>query len=469
MKRFVYIWSIAFLFLGCENNKQSQKKQNKSKPNIVVILIDDAGYADFGFMGSKELETPNIDKLAKSGVVFTDAHTSSNVCAPSRAGLISGKYQQRFGFECNGTGDKKSGEIGLVKDVTTIADAFKQNDYKTIALGKWHLGSLEDDYPYNRGFDEFYGFLGGSRSYFPIKNPTRKQMLQKNGERVVFDGYLTDVLTDRATVFMEENKGNPFFMYMAYNAVHTPMQAKKEDLKKFEGHPRQMLAAMTWSLDENVGKLVSKLETLGVLENTLIFFLSDNGGATTNNSDNGLLKGFKGNHYEGGHRVPFFLSWNGKVDGNKTFDGLTSSLDIFKTSIAAANIIENESWGLDGANLLSYVAGEQQGEPHDQLFWRKGASGAARIGDNKLVYHDEYGGVLYNLSADLGETTDLSKTKAQTFRKINEAYRQWEADKVTPLWMEKQFWQNRDFEIHRNLMQNKFRTAQEMYQFEKNK
>ncbi|WP_068447959.1 sulfatase-like hydrolase/transferase [Polaribacter atrinae] len=312
--------------------------QKDQKPNVIVILIDDAGYADFGFMGSKDLETPNIDKLAKSGVIFTDAHVSATVCAPSRAGLITGKYQQRFGFEANDTGDKNSGDIGLSDDVVTIADVFKKNGYKTMALGKWHLGKQESDLPNNRGFDEFYGFEIGSRSYFQIENPSKARMLQHNGERVKFDGYLTDVLGDQSVKYVEENKDNPFFMYLAYNAVHTPMEAKKEDLERYKNHPRQYLAAMTWSLDENVGKLQNKLEELGIADNTIIYFLSDNGGAANNTSSGGPLKGWKGNKFEGGHRVPFVVSWPAQIKGGQTFNGLSSSLDIFTTSMAAANI-----------------------------------------------------------------------------------------------------------------------------------
>ena len=262
----LFLFTLVFILNSCVNNTSNNNsitltnKKEKKKPNIIVIVIDDAGYVDFGFMGSEDLETPNIDNLAKEGVFFTDAHVSATVCAPSRAGLITGKYQQRFGFEANGTGDKHSGDIGLSDDVVTMADVFQKNNYKTIAIGKWHLGATPTDHPNKRGFDEFYGFLGGGRSYFSIDNPSEEHMLQQNENRVTFDGYLTDVLGNRSVDFVEENKDSPFFMYLAYNAVHTPMEAKPEDLEKFKDHPRKCLAAMTWSLDENVGKLRSKLK-----------------------------------------------------------------------------------------------------------------------------------------------------------------------------------------------------------------
>ena len=436
-------------------NTQKNKNLNKLKPNIIVILIDDAGYVDFGFMGSKDLETPEIDKLAKSGVIFTDAHVSSTVCAPSRAGIISGKYQQRFGFEANHTGDDSSGDLGLGDSIPTIATVFKQNNYKTIALGKWHLGATESDHPNNRGFDEFYGFLAGARSYFPMTNPSKEHMLQHNSKRVKFDGYLTDVLGDYSIKFIEENKKEPFFMYLAYNAVHTPMHAKKEHLEKYINHPRQKLAAMTWSLDENVGKLTKKLKDLNLLDNTLIYFLSDNGGAKNNTSNNGHLKGWKGNKFEGGHRVPFVMSWPKQIEANQKFDGLTSSLDIFTTSIAAAGVKQNKDLQLDGTNLMPFVKKEKIGNPHTDLYWRKLEESGARYNNLKLVKLKDYGSVLYNLSNDISETKDLSNLDPQNLQLLNSNLSKWEDKMMLPLWKEEKEWMNVTYHIHKRLMQNK--------------
>ncbi len=463
----ILLLSVFVTFISCFSYKKHELNED-TRPNVIVILIDDAGYVDFGFMGSKDLETPNIDRLSKSGVVLTDAHVSSTVCAPSRAGLITGKYQQRFGFEANGTGSKESGELGLDNNVITIANVFKQHDYKTIALGKWHLGYNKEDHPNNRGFDEFYGFLTGSRSYFPLEKVSAKNMLQQNGKRVEFKGYLTDVLTDRALSFVEENNESPFFMYLAYNAVHTPMHAKKEHLEKYSNHPRQKLAAMTWSLDENIGRLINKLESSGKLNNTLIFFLSDNGGATTNQSTNGALKGFKGNQFEGGHRVPFIVHWPKSIKGGRTYDGLTSSLDIFKTSIVAARIKEDESWQLDGVDLLPFFSGEKQTAPHEKLFWRKIGNSAVRIGNNKLISLRGYGNVLYDLKEDIGESNDLSKTDFQTYNRLLQEYKNWEIEMIEPLWEEGSYWKQRNHEIHKNLMNNLFRDVEGMKAFSKN-
>jgi arylsulfatase A-like enzyme len=464
MKSSTLLLVLAIILLSCKTSTHP-KEDAITKPNVIVVLIDDAGYADFGFMGCKDLETPNIDKLAKQGVVFTDAHVTSTVCAPSRAGLLTGKYQERFGFEANGTGSKESGEIGLADNVVTLADVFKQNNYKTIALGKWHLGYNEDDHPNNRGFDEFYGFLAGSRSYFPLKNANSHNMLQQNGKRVEFEGYLTDVLGNRAVNFIEENKEQPFFMYLAFNAVHAPMDAKEEDLKKYKDHPRQKLAAMTWSLDENIGKLMNTLESTGLMNNTLIFFLSDNGGATNNQSTNGVLKGFKGNMFEGGHRVPFIVHWPEKLKGNQVYGGLSSSLDIFKTAIAASGIEEQQSWGLDGVDLLPYLKGDKQTEPHEKLFWRKLDNAAVRIGDNKLVRLENYGSVLYNLKTDIGENTDLSKTEVKTHEALIQDLEAWEKDMVEPLWQESGYWKKINFKIHKDLMENKYRDVKGMNDF----
>jgi arylsulfatase A-like enzyme len=457
---FIFLCFIMVFIVACNAKKEHQKvtkilKTNIQKPNIIVIIVDDAGYVDFGFMGSTDLETPEIDKLAKGGVIFTDAHVSATVCAPSRAGIITGKYQQRFGFEANGTGYNSTGDIGLADNVRTIADVFKQNTYTTIALGKWHLGATKSDHPNHRGFDEFYGFLAGGRSYFPLKNPSKEQMLQHNTKRVKFDGYLTDVLGDYSVKFVEENKEKPFFMYLAYNAVHTPMHAKKEHLEKYKNHPRKRLAAMTWSLDENVGKLVKKLKDLNLFNNTLIYFISDNGGASTNLSDNGHLKGWKGNEFEGGHRVPFIVSWPNQVKANQTFNGLTSSLDIFSTSLAAAKILPTNNLELDGVNLLPYLKGEIKGNPHEDLYWRKLEESAARFNNFKLVKLKDYGNVLYNLTDDISETKDLSKKDFTTLNLLNKKLTNWESQMMKPLWIEEKEWMDLTYEIHKSLMQNK--------------
>jgi arylsulfatase A-like enzyme len=280
-------------------------------------------------------------------------------------------------------------------------------------------------------------------------------MLQQNEKRVVFDGYLTDVLGDRSVSFVEENKDQPFFMYLAYNAVHTPMQAKKSDLEKYKDHPRQYLAAMTWSLDENIGKLRNKLRDLDILDNTLIFFLSDNGGAHNNDSDNGPLKGWKGNKFEGGQRVPFVVSWPAMVEREQKFEGLTSSLDIFSTSLVAAGIRKHDSLLLDGVNLLPYLTGEKTGDPHEALFWRKLEESAARMNDHKLVHLKGYGSTMYNLATDLGESNDIASRDTLMYRRLIEGLSDWESKMSAPLWDEGRPWMDVTYYIQKQLMENK--------------
>ena len=244
-------------------------------------------------------------------------------------------------------------------------------------------------------------------------------------------------------------------MYLAFNAVHTPMQAKTEHLEKYKNHARKELAAMTWSLDENIGKIIKKLEELQLAENTLIYFISDNGGAHNNSSTNGNLKGWKGNEFEGGHRVPFIMSWKSHIKPNQTFDGLSSSLDIFTTSLAAANISIDEKWQLDGENLLPYVTGIKSGNPHNTLYWRKLDESAIRYKNLKLIRLENYGEVLYDLSADISESNDLSTTDNINLQLLSKKLNSWEKTLMPPLWKEDKPWMDVTFYIHQMLMENK--------------
>ena len=319
----------------------SECQIKKRRPNFLIILADDAGYADFGFMGSSDLQTPNIDRIADHGVYFTDAHTTASVCSPSRAGLLTGRYQQRFGHENN----SPPHGFGMDPSETTIADVLKNDGYKTALFGKWHLGDTEEYHPNNRGFDEFWGFLGGHRSYFPSERydkPGSHTAIQHNGSYVTYSGYLTDVLGDKTVEFIVQNKDQPWFAFLSFNAVHTPMQATVEDMLRFEGHSRQKLAARTWAMDRAVGKVLIKLEEAGIMDNTMIFFFSDNGGPTSSNTSSNLpLKSQKGYEFEGGHRVPFVIQYKQEIEGGGKLDGLTSAFDLFPTMMAAAGVAES--------------------------------------------------------------------------------------------------------------------------------
>ena len=436
-----------------------------NQPNIIVLLVDDAGYADFGFMGCRDLLTPHIDKLAQQGVVFTDAHVSASVCGPSRAGLITGRYQQRFGFECNPGADN-------VMDINekTLATALKEAGYTTGAFGKWHLGAAPGYRPNERGFDYFWGFLAGGRGYFHNEKNDKEgdpRAIIENNRHVTFDGYLTDRLGDKAVEFIDKNKEKPFFMYWAPNAVHTPMEATEKDLEKFEGHQRQKLAAMTWALDRAVGNITDKLEKEGLLDNTLIFFLSDNGGAHNNQSANLPLKGWKGNKFEGGHRVSFFATWASGIRGSRKFDGLTSSLDIYATALDAAGVTDISNLSLDGVSLLPYLADPSKGDPHTELYWRKDNMAAARLDDYKVIRVEHIPSVMYNLSDDLGELNDLAETEVDQFQKINSKLEAWEEGLMEPLWTEGAKWDTVTWLIHQDLMSNNEIRAKDPAQLQK--
>lgn len=455
-KNFTILRFSALFLAGYLLFSTSFKKNVKNlKPNIIVILIDDAGYADFGFMGSKDLLTPNIDKLAAQSVRFSDAHVTASVCSPSRAGLLTGKYQQRFGYECN----EGEGYPGMDTRQTILPKLLQAQGYKTAAFGKWHLGFEPGQHPLKKGFQYYYGFLSGSRSYFyrPMKDDSvgAKTALLENHQQVKFEGYLTDVLGNKAVDYIRQNKNHPFFMYWAPNAVHTPMEAAETDMKKFANNPRQKLAAMTYSLDRAVGNIISELKKQGLFENTLIFFLSDNGGAHNNQSSNLPLKGFKGNKYEGGIRVPFMLSWPKKIASGAEFSGLISSLDIFPTALEAAGVPLNSSYGLDGVSLLPFLSDDKNKNPHQQLVWRKDAEAAIRFNQYKMIRVKGLGERLYDLQKDPGETTDLRLEQPKVFEKMKQQLVSWEKDKMRPLWTEGAIWDTITLMIHDDLMNNR--------------
>ncbi|MDX1639674.1 MAG: sulfatase-like hydrolase/transferase [Balneolaceae bacterium] len=438
----VFIATVA----GCTGNTDL----GEEKPNILIIMADDAGYHDFGFQGSGEMETPNLDRLAKNGVEFTDAHVTASVCSPSRAGLLTGRYQQRFGHEAN----SPPTDMGMDTSEVSLADALKKQGYTTGIFGKWHLGSAPKYHPNRRGFDTFYGLLAGSRSYFPAGyDSTSSRAMRYNRHYVGFDeGYLTDVLGDSTSAFIERNSSNPFFAFLSFTAVHTPMHAKEEDLNRFEGHPRPKLSAMTWAMDRAVGNVVTSLERSGQLDNTLIFFLSDNGGPPFNNSSNEPLKGWKGLEFEGGHRVPFIVHWMGELEGGSRFDGLTSSMDIYATSLAAAGV--EVPTRLDGVNLHPYLKREKQGNPHQKLYWRKEGKAAMRDGKWKLIRLRDYGYRLYNLDQNIGETVHFSESNPTQFEQMKADLQAWERQMTEPWWHERKEWRTVTWDIHKALMEN---------------
>ena len=353
-----------------------------AKPNILFIVGDDMGYGDVGFHKCKDIPTPNLDALATSGVRFSNGHVSGPYCSPTRAGLLTGRYQERFGYEFNPMGDTQ----GLPLTETTIADRLKAAGYVTGIVGKWHLGGTDAMHPQKRGFDEFFGFLGGSHSYFKSAGILR-------GTTPVDElDYTTDAFGREAISFIDRHQAHPWFLYLAFNAVHTPMDATDDRLAKFpniENKQRRTYDAMMLAMDETIGKVRKKLADSGLDKNTLVIFISDNGGptmkgTTENGSSNLPLRGSKRTTLEGGIRVPFLISWPGKIKPG-VYDLPAIQLDLTATAFAVAGVDVKPDWKIDGVNLIPYLSGKKAGAPHDALYWRFGEQMAIIKGDFKLV------------------------------------------------------------------------------------
>ena len=413
------------------------------KPNIVVILADDLGYADVGFHGCKDIPTPNLDVLAASGVRCSSGYSSHPYCSPMRAGLMACRYQHRFGYVNNVAYDPQNTRIGLPESEKTIASRLQAAGYSTGMVGKWHLGASHKHHPNKRGFDFFYGFLGGGHQYFEVDlhRPMGEgywQPLDRNGEPENFGRYLTDALTKEAVKFIERQEEKPFFLYVAYNAPHTPLQARKEDLAKFEAigdKRRRAYAAMVYAMDRGVGEVVAALEAKGVREETVVFFLSDNGGPTAANaSSNVPLRGFKGDVFEGGIRVPFVVSWPGKLVKGSVYRHPVISIDISRTALelGGAKIVPK----LEGTNLVPFLTGKKTGPPHEALFWAsmEGAKWAARAGDRKLLLEKGMSAPrLYDLADDIGEQSDLSRDSSETVNALRARYEAWDEENTDPI------------------------------------
>jgi arylsulfatase A-like enzyme len=421
-------------------------------PNLIVIMTDDQGYADVGFNGCKDIPTPNLDSIAQNGVRFTSGYVVYPVCSPSRAGFITGRYPQRFGYERNPRFQPENRVSGLALTETTLADALGKVGYHSGIIGKWHLGAHPDLHPLQRGFNEFFGHLGGGARYFPeeltLKEASRamdegqsyRLWMRRNHEPVRTTQYLTDEFSNEAVQFVTRNKDKPFFLYLSYNAPHTPMQASEKYLSRFTNitNPqRRTYAAMVSAVDDGVGRLLATLREQGLEKHTLVFFLSDNGGPEqANASNNGPLRGGKSDAWEGGIRVPFAAQWPGQLPKGMVYDKQVLSLDIFATIAALAAAPTNSARPLDGVNLLPYLTGKNAGSPHEAVFLRKFDQGAFAIrrGDYKLVIpRVDAQPQLFNLAADLGETKDLAATQPEILGALEQLRVAWNAQLVPPV------------------------------------
>jgi arylsulfatase A-like enzyme len=422
-------------------------------PNILMIVGDDMGYADIGVHGSRDIPTPNIDALSKAGIRFTDGYVTGAHCSPTRAALLTGRYQQRFGHEINPNASAGP-DGGLPVTETTMADRLRSAGYRTALFGKWHLGSSERLHPFARGFDEFYGFLGGDHSYFE-SSPTDQNPLYEGRTPVAASGYLTDVLTDRAVAFIKREKSRPFFLYLAYNAVHTPMHAPEKYLARFKGiadEQRRTYAAMMSAMDDGIGRTLAAIRAEGLEDNTLIFFFSDNGGptmagTTINGAINTPLRGSKRQTWEGAIRVPFVIRWKGRLPEGKIDSRPVIQIDVLPTALAAAGVEPVPGWKLDGVNLLPFLTGNAQGSPHEALYWRMFGHMAIRKGRWKLVKTmdgpvlaadtsnpDLSGAQLFDLTTDIGEQHDLAASRPATVKELADDWLRWSHQMAKPLW-----------------------------------
>ncbi len=417
--------------------------EDQRPPNVVLILADDLGYADTSIYGSETIPTPHIDALAAGGVRFTDAYVTAATCSPSRAGLISGRYQQRFGFEFNTSGGAITyrESRGLDPAIVTLADVFRQAGYATGMFGKWHLGSREYFHPRQRGFDEFFGFLSGAHSFFPIGRKERFFSTIMRGKTPLKEpAYLTDAFAREAVKFIDTHNEKPFFVYVPFNAVHTPIEASDKYLNRFsdEANPKQRAYnAMTSALDDAVGSIVKALKANGIDRNTLIIFLNDNGGPIyTKVQSNGRLRLGKLFLFEGGIRVPMIVSWPGVLESGKVYRKPVCSLDVFPTACAAARIRLPKDLELDGVDLLPYLKGEDSATPHDTLFWSNGPNKAVRCGNWKLIIAGDHK-FLFNLDRDIGETKNLAEQEPEVVKGLEQALRQWQNQMKQPAWPSK--------------------------------
>ncbi len=470
--------------------QQQQTAGAKRAPNIVLIVADDLGYNDISFNGGgvagDAVPTPNINSIATNGINFTSGYAGNATCSPSRAALLTGRYPTRFGFEFTSVpliftkivADFKGSNLhpsiyhsereaqmpayedqGVAVSEITIAQLLQQANYHTIHLGKWHLGESPQFRPNARGFDESLGFLAGGSMFLEEDDPQVVNAKQEfdpidkflwaaapfhvsynDSESFKPASYMTDYLTDEALKAIKANRDRPFYMYLAYNAPHTPLQATKEDydaLPQIKDHTRRVYAAMIRNLDRNIGRVLSELKQQGLNDNTLVIFTSDNGGANYIGLDdlNKPYRGWKATFYEGGMRVPFFMQWPGVIPAGSQFTAPVSHFDLFTTTAVLAGAAVPSDRVIDGVDLMPYVLGSKTGQPHEQLVWRSGAYQAIQAGDWKLqVSGTQQQSWLYNLKDDPTEQNDLAISQPAKVAELQARLDAFNKEQAAPLW-----------------------------------
>jgi arylsulfatase A-like enzyme len=456
-------------------------------PNIIVIVADDLGYNDISLHGgiaNGRVQTPNIDALAREGVQVDAGYTANATCSPSRAAIMTGRYASRFGFEFTSAPvafsrylshggqdalrqpifhEERVGDVppvetlGLPPEEVTIAEHLRGAGYHTIHIGKWHLGESADLRPEAQGFDESLGFMMGAGMYLPRNDegvvnaylpfdPIDRFLwanlpyaVQFNGgQRFRPDGYITDYFTDEAVAAIEANRNRPFFMYLAYNAPHTPLQASRADydaLSDIEDHTERVYGAMVLALDRGVGRVMQALRENGLDENTLVIFTSDNGGAWYVGLPNlnRPYRGWKATFFEGGIRTPFFARWPARLPAGGHVAGPAMHIDIFATAAAAAGVAPRHE--IDGVNLLPFLSGEENAAPHQALFWRSGPYRAVRYGDWKLQVSETPDRVwLFNLRDDPTEQRDVASEHPERVAELRAMIEAQNEGAPPPLW-----------------------------------
>ena len=411
-----------------------------AQPNIVLIMADDLGYGDVGCYGNEQIKTPAIDQLAIEGMRFTDFHSNGAVCSPTRAALLTGRYQQRSGIEGVIRADPKSDtrQRGLGIEELTIADYLKEAGYSTGIVGKWHLGYKVEFNPLNQGFDYFRGYVSGNVDYHSHVDQAGFPDWWYNLEKVEEDGYVTDLITKYAIEFIEENKDEPFFLYVAHEAPHYPFQGRKDKADRYPGYRGRKIPAqgtrkdrmgaykeMIEVMDEGIGKITEKLEELELKNKTLVIFCSDNGGFA-NVANNGILRGSKGSLWEGGHRVPAIAAWQGYIEPGSQSDETILSMDIFPTLVNLSKSEKGEEYDFDGVDITRLLI-EGQSLPDRTVFWRYRNQKVARF-DNWKLMMDKDTAKLFDLSADISETINLANLEENMADQLTEELRQWEKE-----------------------------------------
>jgi len=419
--------------------------QAAERPNIVLLYADDAGYADFGFQDvtdpAMQSLTPRIDSIAAAGARFTNAYMSGCVCSPSRAGMLTGRYQQRFGHELNIPPGYMQGGLPLTE--RTLANRLSDAGYATAIIGKWHLGYPSEYQPNQRGFKHFYGLLQGARGYFPLERVSPHRVIQENGKPTEETGYVTDRFGEAAVRYIDAHTEQPFFLFLSFTAPHGPLHAKPADLEPLASignKRRRTYAAMVKSMDENVGRVLDALEQNKLLDNTLVVFTNDNGGQTLTGAVNTPLRGRKGSLWEGGIRVPMAMQWLGKIAKGTVVDDPVISLDLTPTFLQAARAETPSEDKLDGATLVPRLTGKVAELEQRPLYWRGHGpqrDSAVRLGKWKLVLPDhqpETRPQLYDLDSDIAEQHDVASKHPERVAQLRKLLNEWESQLIDPLW-----------------------------------